>query len=100
MTVRLPPPVPGCKSEVWTIDFRETGPALANASMYKEHPTKSMYGGLSIAVPGEVRGLAEAHTRWGKLPWRRLVQPSTDLALGWAVGKELGFRLQVRFHTQ
>ena len=96
MTVRLPPSVPGGESEVWTIDFRETAPALANATMFVEDPIKAVFGGLAIAVPGEVRGLAEAHTRWGKLPWRRLVQPSVDLATGWTVGKELGRRIHVR----
>lgn len=95
MTVRLPPSTAGGKSEVWTVDFRETAPALANATMYNEHPTKAMFGGLAVAVPGEVRGLAEAHMRWGKLPWRRLVQPSADLAAGWTVGKELGQRIHV-----
>jgi gamma-glutamyltranspeptidase / glutathione hydrolase / leukotriene-C4 hydrolase len=95
MTVRLPPSAPGGKSEVWTVDFRETAPSLANTTMYTENPIKSVLGGLAIAVPGEVRGLAEAHSRWGKLPWRRLVQPSVDLATGWSVGKELGRRIHV-----
>ncbi|KAH9998449.1 gamma-glutamyltranspeptidase [Russula compacta] len=93
MTVRLPPSTQGGTSEVWTIDFRETAPALANATMYKGLPMKARFGGLAVGVPGEVRGLAEAHTRWGKLPWRRLVQPSVDLASGWVVGKELGLRI-------
>ena len=95
MVVRLPPSAPDGTSEVWTIDFREMAPALANATMYKKDPTKSSFGGLAVAVPGEVRGLAEAHMRWGKLPWRRLVQRSADLASGWVVGKELGLRIHV-----
>jgi hypothetical protein len=39
--------------------------------------------------------LAEAHMRWGKLPWRRLVQPKRRSCSGWAVGKELGLRIHV-----
>ena len=97
MTVRLPPSTPGAESEVWTIDFRETAPALANTTMYVDNPESSMFGGLSVGVPGEVRRLAEAHKRWGSLPWNRLVQPSVDLASGWNVTKELGIRLEVMY---
>lgn len=93
MTVRIPTPTNS--SEVWTIDFRETAPALSNTTMFVDDPYSSMFGGLSVGVPGEVRGLAEAHKRWGSLPWSRLVQPSAALASGWKVGRELGLRLEV-----
>jgi len=33
-----------------------------------------------VAVPGTVAGLFEAHRRFGKLPWARLLQPAIDLA--------------------
>lgn len=95
MTVRVPPATPNASSEVWSIDFREIGPALANATMYVDNPIASVFGGLSIGVPGELRGLEEAHKRWGKLPWARLVQPNVDLAAGWTVGIELGRRINV-----
>ncbi|KAG1900607.1 gamma-glutamyltranspeptidase [Suillus fuscotomentosus] len=95
MTVRIPPSSEGGSSEVYTIDFRETAPALANSTMYADDPAAARWGGLAVGVPGEVRGLQEAHERWGKLPWTRLVQPSIDLAAGWAVDKELARRLQM-----
>jgi len=95
MTVRLPPSAPGGTSEVWSIDFRETAPALANSTMYKGRQADSQFGGLSVGVPGEVRGLAEVHKRWGKLPWKRLVQPSAEIAAGWTVGKELALKMHL-----
>ncbi|OAX42511.1 gamma-glutamyltranspeptidase [Rhizopogon vinicolor AM-OR11-026] len=95
MTVRIPPSYEGGSSEVYTIDFRETAPALANSTMYKDDPISARFGGLSVGVPGEIRGLEEAHRRWGKLPWARLVQPSADLAAEWTVDKELARRLQM-----
>ncbi|KAF8200846.1 gamma-glutamyltranspeptidase [Pholiota molesta] len=93
MTVRIPPNNAFTSSEVYTIDFRETAPALANTTMYKSNPLSAAYGGLAIGVPGEVRGLDEAHSRWGSLPWKRLIEPSIDLAAGWQVDKELGRRI-------
>ncbi|KAG6842084.1 hypothetical protein C0991_002738 [Blastosporella zonata] len=93
MTVRIPPSTPGVPSEVFTIDFREVAPALANASMFHDSPNASKFGGLAVAVPGEVLGLEEAHRRWAKLPWQRLIQPSIELAEGWEVDRELGRRI-------
>lgn len=92
MLVRLPLKSKN-SSEAWTIDFRETAPRLANATMFVADPQLARYGGLAVGVPGELRGLEEAHRRWGKLPWKRLVQPSIELADGWEVDAELGRRI-------
>lgn len=97
MTIRIPPDFPEGKSEVYTIDFREMAPALANSTMYRDDPTLSRFGGLAVGVPGELRGLEEAHRRWGKLPWSRLVQPSVVLARSRRVDVELARRIPVRF---
>ncbi|KIY53111.1 gamma-glutamyltranspeptidase [Fistulina hepatica ATCC 64428] len=93
MTVRIPPSKHNGSVEAVTIDFREVGPAASNATMFHDHPELSRFGGLSVAVPGEVRGMEEAHGRWGSLPWKRLLQPSIELASGWKVDRELGKRI-------
>lgn len=95
MTVRIPPKSIAEPSEVWTINFRETAPALSNNTMYKGKPSASRIGGLAVGVPGELRGLEEAHRRWGTIPWKRLVEPSAKLAAGWHVQRELARRIQV-----
>lgn len=95
MTVRIPPSAPNASSEVYVVDFRETAPALSNATMFSGNPSSAKYGGLSVAVPGEVRGFEEAHRRWGSLPWNRLIQPSVDLAKQWTVDAELARRIQM-----
>jgi len=70
------------KSEA--IDYRETAPAAASRNMYLDtsgNVTKdSTLGYRAIAVPGTVAGLALAHKRYGKLPWRELVEPARKLA--------------------
>lgn len=37
-------------------------------------------GGSAVAVPGQMRGLGELHSRYGRLPWADLLNPSIQLA--------------------
>src|SRR5476649_2613992 len=39
-----------------------------------------LIGPASCAVPGTVAGLAAAHSRYGRLPWRELLAPAIELA--------------------
>jgi gamma-glutamyltranspeptidase / glutathione hydrolase len=69
-----------------TLDYRERAPAAASSSMYLDEkgdviPELSERGHLSSGVPGTVAGLVEAHTKYGSMPWKDLVQPAIDLAL-------------------
>jgi len=97
MTVRIPPSSPDKASDLYTIDFRETAPSLANATMYVGKPESAKFGGLAVGVPGELRGLEEAHRRWGTLSWKRLIEPSIALAQGWKVDRELAKRITVEY---
>jgi len=82
-------------AEISALDFRETAPRDLHASMFLDEngtplPGLSLRGGLAVAVPGSVAGLSEAHRRWGRLEWSRLVGPSIRLAeKGFAVSRSL-----------
>ncbi|HLT12022.1 MAG TPA: gamma-glutamyltransferase [Micromonosporaceae bacterium] len=43
-------------------------------------PMSYMIGGASVAVPGVPAGAGEVHRRWGRLPWRQVVEPAITLA--------------------
>ncbi|HEY9044922.1 MAG TPA: gamma-glutamyltransferase [Ohtaekwangia sp.] len=69
-----------------TLDYREKAPAAASTTMYLDSTgtvidSLSQDGHLSSGVPGSIAGMAEAHARRGKLPWKDLVQPAVTLAL-------------------
>jgi len=93
MTVRIPPSGNGMQSKVFNIDFRETAPSLANQSMFPPHSNLSQFGGLAVAVPGEIMGLSTAHRLWGSLPWEDLFEPVVELAEASQVGPEFARRM-------
>ena len=59
-------------------EYRETAPAAAHKTMFKKED--STFGHRVVGVPGTVRGMALAHAKFGKLPWKALVQPAVELA--------------------
>jgi gamma-glutamyltranspeptidase/glutathione hydrolase len=69
---------PGHGQEPVVIEYREKAPAAATRTMYQK--TSSVYGSRVVGVPGTVRGLALAHEKFGKLPWKDLVMPAVRLA--------------------
>jgi len=85
------------------LDYRERAPATATPTMYLDDkgeviPDLSIVGNLAVGVPGTVRGLAEAHGRFGKLPWRRVLAPAIRFARkGFVVSPQL---IEVRDGSQ
>lgn len=63
----------------YSIDAREVAPFAAYPEMFDADLTRSIHGGLSIAVPGELMGYHRAHEQFGKLPWKALVEPSLKI---------------------
>ncbi len=77
------------------IDYREEAPGRSSRDMYLDEngsPTRdSLVGAKAAGIPGSVAGMAMAHKRFGKLPWKSLVTPAIRLA---SQGHELD-----RFHA-
>lgn len=46
-------------------DFRETAPEKATEDMFQGQQNSLFKNGLSVGVPGEVKGLYEAHQKYG-----------------------------------
>jgi gamma-glutamyltranspeptidase/glutathione hydrolase len=69
---------PGGKAEPVVFEYRERAPLAATRTMFTRQDT--WYSHKAVGVPGTVRGLALAHARFGKLPWKDAVMPAVKLA--------------------
>ncbi|MBX9795463.1 gamma-glutamyltransferase [Sphingomonas sp.] len=79
-----------------SFDGREAAPAAARPERFLSANGKPLPqfqaapGGLSVGVPGNIRLMAMAHARYGKLPWKALFAPAIRLAeQGFAVSKPM-----------
>jgi gamma-glutamyltranspeptidase/glutathione hydrolase len=73
-------------AEPVTYDGRETAPHAADGKWFLQPDgtpmpfSQAQPGGKSVGVPGNIRMMAQAHQRYGKLPWAALFQPAIKLA--------------------
>lgn len=69
-----------------TIDGRETAPSGATPDRFLGPDgtplpfVQAFPGGKSVGVPGNIRLMALAERKWGRLPWKALFQPAIRLA--------------------
>lgn len=81
--------------QLGTIDGREKAPAVASPKQFLGPDGKPMpfmaaaTGGRSVGVPGSLALAAEAHRKWGKLPWAALFAPAITLADGFPISPTL-----------
>lgn len=65
------------------IDYRSMAPALATLDSFVDESGNiagDRQGYRAAGIPGTVSGLATAHSKYGRLPWSRLLQPAIALA--------------------
>lgn len=79
MVVRTP------DGQVTSFDYRERAPLASTRTMYLGKDgnidrSLTAAGYLAPGVPGSVRGLAMAHKRFGRLPWKDVLMPGVLLA--------------------
>jgi len=81
------------EGRAWSLDYREQAPGAAHRDMYLDEEgeltDRSVLGHLAAGVPGAVKGLWEAHQRFGTVPWSDLLDPAVELAGGFEVSEEL-----------
>jgi gamma-glutamyltranspeptidase / glutathione hydrolase len=75
----------GSNGDVTTFNFREKAPIAATEDMYLDSSGKirdrsNHEGLLAVSVPGTVAGMYLAHSRFGRLPWKDVIEPAVRLA--------------------
>lgn len=87
------------EGEVFALDFREKAPISSHRDMYLDEKGNaidhlSLRGDLAAGVPGTVKGLLEAHKKFGSLPIAELIRPAYELAkYGFHIGENEAERL-------
>jgi len=71
--------------EAGALDFREKAPLSAHKDMYLDEKGDviegaSVFGHLSVAVPGVIDGMWRMHEKMGSLSWEELINPAIQLA--------------------
>ncbi len=72
--------------KLYTIDGRETAPKAATPNMFLQADgtpmpfREAVPGGRSVGVPGNVKLMAMAHARFGRLQWAKLFEPAIRYA--------------------
>lgn len=70
------------KKELTGLNASGRSPQLATFEEFQKRKLNQIptYGPLSWSVPGCVAGWHDLHTRYGRLPWKRLFDPAIELA--------------------
>ncbi|MBX7219242.1 MAG: gamma-glutamyltransferase [Blastocatellia bacterium] len=84
------------------LDYRETAPAQARATMYQDAqgnviPKLSSIGHLAVGVPGTVAGMDLALKKFGTRKWADLVEPARRVA---AEGFPVGYGLMTSLRRE
>lgn len=71
--------------EDFAVDYREIAPQSATRDMYLDEngdvdKNLARFSHLAAGVPGTVAGFYFAHQKFGRLPWKRLLQPAIQQA--------------------
>ncbi len=74
------------KQKLTTFDGRETAPLAATPQLFLDdngQPLKfydAVVGGRSVGTPGTVKLLWDTHHKYGKLEWKKLIEPVIKIA--------------------
>ena len=91
--------------KLFTLDARETAPMGVDQALFlnaEGQPARwqdAIVGGRAVGTPGLLRGLADAHERWGRLPWERLFDDVIETAAqGFEVSPRLARLVELEIH--
>ena len=81
-----------------TFDGRETAPGVVDGKLFLSVEGKPMQffdavvGGRSVGTPGTLKLLKTVHEKYGRLPWKTVLQPAINLA-------KSGFKVSPRLNA-